>query len=171
MSIIVWQFQDSLALPFFGIGMKTDLFLIWPLLIFPRFCWHIECSTLAASYFRILKSSAGIPSPPLALFIIMFLKAHLSWHSRMSNSRWVITPSWLAGSLKHFLYSFSVYYYHLFLIFSASVRSIQFLSFSMPIIAWNVPLIYPIFFQRCLVFPILLFSSISLHYSFNVEIL
>ena len=26
MSAIVWQFEHSLALPFFGIGMKTDLF-------------------------------------------------------------------------------------------------------------------------------------------------
>ena len=26
MSVIVWQFEHSLALPFFGIGMKTDLF-------------------------------------------------------------------------------------------------------------------------------------------------
>jgi len=26
MSAIVWKFEHSLALPFFGIGMKTDLF-------------------------------------------------------------------------------------------------------------------------------------------------
>ena len=26
MSIIVWLFEHSLALPFFGIGMKSDLF-------------------------------------------------------------------------------------------------------------------------------------------------
>ena len=26
MSAIVWQFEHSLALPFFGIGMKADLF-------------------------------------------------------------------------------------------------------------------------------------------------
>ena len=26
MSAIVWYFEHSLALPFFGIGMKTDLF-------------------------------------------------------------------------------------------------------------------------------------------------
>ena len=34
-----------------------------------------------------------------------------------------------------------LYCYHLFLIFSASVRSIPFLSFIVPIFAWNVPLI------------------------------
>ena len=33
------------------------------------------------------KSSTGIPSPPLALFIVMLSKAHLTSHSRMSGSR------------------------------------------------------------------------------------
>ena len=45
----------------------------------------------------------------------------------MSGSWWVITPSWLSGPLRSFLYSSSVYYCHLFLISSASVRSIPFL--------------------------------------------
>ena len=46
-----------------------------------------------------------------------------------------------------------------------SVRSIPFLSFIEPIFAWNVPLVSLIFFKRSLVFPILLFSSTSLHWS------
>ena len=54
---------------------------------------------------------------------------------------------------------------HLFLISSASVRSIPFLSFTEPIFAWNVPLVSMIFLKWSLVFPILLFSSISLHWS------
>ena len=58
-------------------------------------------------------SSAGIPSPPLALFIVMLPKAHLTSHSRMSGSRWVITPSWSSGSWRSFLYT-SVYSCHLF---------------------------------------------------------
>ena len=126
-----------------------------------KVCWHIECSTFTASSFRIWNTSTGIPSPPLALFIVMLSKA-LTSHSRMSGSRWVITPSWLSGSWRSFLYSFSVYYCHLFLISSASVRSIPFLSFIEPIFAWNVPLISLVFLKRSLVFPILLFSSISL---------
>ena len=64
-----------------------------------------------------------------------------------------------------FLYSSSVYSCHLFLISSASVRSISFLSFIEPIFAWNVPLLSLIFLKRSLVFPTLLFSSISLHWS------
>ena len=64
--------------------------------------------------------------PPLALFVVMLSKAHLTSHSRMSGSRWVITQSWLSGSWRSFLYSSSVYSCHFFLISSASVRSIPF---------------------------------------------
>ena len=53
----------------------------------------LKCSTLTASSFRIWNSSAGIPSPPLALGVVMLPKAHLTSPSRMSGSRWVITPS------------------------------------------------------------------------------
>ena len=77
---------------------------------------------------------------------------------------WVITPLWLSGWWRSFLYSSSMYYCHLFLISSASVMSVQFVSFIEPIFAWNVPLLSLIFLKRSLVFPILLFSSISLHW-------
>ena len=97
----------------------------------------------------------------------MLPKAHLTLHSRMSGSRWVTTPSWLSGSLRPFLYSSSVYSCYYFLISSASIRSLLFLSFIMPILAWNVPLIFPTFLKRSLVFPILLLSSNSLHCSFK----
>ena len=130
-----------LALPFFGIGMKTDLFQscghCW---VFQMF-WHIERSTFTASSFRIWNSSAGIPSPLLALFIVMLPKAHLTSHSRMSDSRWVITPLRLSESWRPFLYSSSVYSCHLFFISSASVMSLPFLSFIVPIFAWSVPLV------------------------------
>ena len=80
-----------------------------------QICWHIECSTFTTSSFRIWNSSTGIPSPPLALFVVMLPKTHLISHSRMSGSRWVIIPSWLSGSRKYFLYSSSVYSCYLFL--------------------------------------------------------
>ena len=73
--------------------MKTDLFQSCGHCWVFQICWHIECSTFTASSFRIWNSSIGIPSPPLALFIVMLPKAHLTSHSRMSGSRWVITPS------------------------------------------------------------------------------
>ena len=90
------------ALPFFGIGMKTDLFQScghwWTFQI----CWHIECITFTASSFRIWNSSTGIPSPRLALFIVMLPKAHLTSHSSISGSRWVTTLLWFSGSLRLF---------------------------------------------------------------------
>ena len=63
--VVVWTF---LALPFFGIGTKADLFQscghCWVFQIF----WHIGCSTLTPSSFRIWNSSTGIPSSPLVWF-------------------------------------------------------------------------------------------------------
>ena len=95
----------------------------------------------------------------------MLPEANLTSNSKMSGSRWVITPSWLSGSLRSFSYSSSVYSCHPFLISPASVRFILFLSIIVPIFTWNVPLVSLIFLKRSLVFPILLFSSIYLHWS------
>ena len=103
-------------MPFFGIGMKTGLFQSCGHCWVFQICWHIESRTFTASSFRIWSSSTGIPSPPLALYIVTLPKAHLTSHSRMSGSRWVITLSWLTGSWS-FLYRSSVYSCHLFLIF------------------------------------------------------
>ena len=92
-----------------GIGMKTDLFQSCGHCWVFQICWHIECSTFRMSFFRFWNSSTGIPPPPLALFVVMLPKAHLTSHSRMSGSQWVITPLWLSGSWGSFLYSSSVH--------------------------------------------------------------
>ena len=97
--VVVWAF--------FGIAFLWGWNENWPLRSFGhcwvfQICWHFECSTCTASSFRIWNSSTGIPSSPLALFIVMLPKAHLISHSRMSGSRWVITPLWLSGSWRSF---------------------------------------------------------------------
>ena len=84
--------------------MKTDRFQSCGHCWVFQMCWHIECSTFRASSSRIWNSSTGIPSPPLALFVVILSKAHLTSHSRMSDSRLVITPSWLSGSWRSFLF-------------------------------------------------------------------
>ena len=77
---------------FFGITFLWDwngnwpFSILWPVLNFPNL--HIEYNTFTASSFRIWNSSTGIPSPPLALFIVMLPKDCLTSHSRMSGSRW-----------------------------------------------------------------------------------
>ena len=104
--VVVWAF--------FGIAFLRDrnenwpFPVLWPLLSF-QICWHIESSTFTASSFRISNSSTGIPSHPLALFVVILSKAHLTSHSRMSGSRWVITPLRLSSLWRSFLYNFSVY--------------------------------------------------------------
>ena len=76
----------DLALAFFGIGMKTDIFQSFGHCWVFQNCWHIEGSTLMASSFRTWNSSTGIPSPPLALFLVVLPKAHLISDSRISGS-------------------------------------------------------------------------------------
>ena len=95
MSTVVRYFEHSLALPFFGIGMKNDLF---------HSCGHCWVSHIASILSAALSQHhllgceiTGIPSPALALFVVMLLKVHLTSHSRMSGSKWVITASWLPG--------------------------------------------------------------------------
>ena len=167
MSEIAQSFGHSLSLSFFGIGVKTKLVQFCGHCWVFQICWHIECNALTAPSFRIWISSGGISSSPLALFIVMLPKAHLSLHSRTFDSRWVTTLSWLTKSLRLFLYSSSVYSCYLFLISSAPVRFLLFLTFIVPILRWNVPLVSLIFLRRSLFFPILLLSFISLYCSLS----
>ena len=77
----------------------------------------------------ILNSSTGIPSPPLALFVVM-----LPWlpnPGSLALGEWSYRRGYLGRNVT-FLYSSSMYSCHLFLISSASVRSIPFLSFIVP---------------------------------------
>ena len=163
---VVWAFFRI------SLGLEWKLTFSSPVATveFSKFA-SIECSTFTAPSFRIGNSSTGIPSSPLALFIVMLPKAHLTLHSRMSGSRWVITPLWLSGSWRSFLYSSSVYSCHFFLICYASVKSILFLSFILPVFAWNFSLVSLIFLKRSPVFPTLLFSSICLHCSLRKALL
>ena len=121
-AIVPWC-EHSLVLPFLGIEMRIDLFQSCGHCLVFQICWHIEYNTLIALSFRVLNSSIGIPSHLLALLTSVLPKAYLNSHSRMSGSEWLTTLSWLSGSLRSFLYSSSMYSFHLFLISSASTRS------------------------------------------------
>ena len=92
---------------FFDIAFHWDWNENWPfpvlqpLLSFPNLLTY-WVQHFATSSFRIWNSSTGIPSPPQALFVVMLPKAHLTSNSRMSGSRWVITPSLLSGAWRPF---------------------------------------------------------------------
>ena len=116
----VWdEYNCVVVWAFFGIAFLWDwnenwpFPVLWPLLSFPNMLayWVQHFHSII---FRIWNSSTGIPSPPLALFMVMVPKAHLTSYSRISGSRWGITASWLSGSWKSFLNSYSVYSCHLF---------------------------------------------------------
>ena len=62
-----------------------------------------------------------------------------------------------------------MYSFHLFLISSASTRSLPFFkSYIVSIFGQNAPLMFPIFLKRSLAFPLLLFYSIIKHCSLKV---
>ena len=126
--VVVW---DSLALSFFGIGMKSDLYQSCGHCSVFQICWHTECSTFTATSFRIWNSSTGIPSPPLALFIVMLPKpTWLHIPGCLALCEWSHHFDYL--SWESFSYITSVYCCHLFSISSASLRYIPFLSFMCP---------------------------------------
>ena len=113
MSAIVQLFEHFLALPFFGIEMKSDLFQSCGHCCVFQLCWHIEYSTFTASNFRIWNSSTGILSPPLALSQWCFPRpTWLCISGCLAQRQW----SHHCGYLGHedlFLYSSSVFSCHL----------------------------------------------------------
>ena len=76
-------FEHSLVLLFLGIWIRIDLFQSCGHFWVFQICSHIGSSPLIASSFRILNSSAGSASPPLALLTSVLPKAHLTSHSRI----------------------------------------------------------------------------------------
>ena len=99
MSVIVLTF--SLTLSFFGTRMKTDVF---------SSCGPTESSKYAdilsvglSQYHLLGFEIAQLEFISFTSFVHSMLpKAHLTSLSRMTFSRWVITPSWLSGSWRSF---------------------------------------------------------------------
>ena len=75
----LWDWKENWPFP-----------VLWPLL-FSKFAGILSSALSTASSFRIGNSSSEIPSPPQSLFVVMLPKVHLTSHSRMSGSRWMIT--------------------------------------------------------------------------------
>ena len=86
----LWGLWHCLSL---GLEWKLTFFVLGSLLNLPNLllCWVQHFHSIS---FRIWNNSAGIPSPPLALFLLIFPKAPLTLHSRKPGYRWVITSLW-----------------------------------------------------------------------------
>jgi len=87
----VWdECNCAVVWTFFGISFLWDwnenwpFPVLWPLLSFPNLLayWVQHFHSII---FQDWNSSTGIPSPPLALLVVMLSKAHLTSHSRMSE--------------------------------------------------------------------------------------
>ena len=108
MSAIVEQSEHSLALFFWEDWNENWIFQshgsCWVFQIY----WHIDCSTSTASSFRTWNNSPGIPSLPLALFIVMFPiyinkqiiqtenqqeNTGLKWHIKSYGIKWYVHRS------------------------------------------------------------------------------
>ena len=75
-----------MALPFFGFGMKTDLSSPVATAEFSKFAGIL--SAALSEHLFLGFEIAQLPSPPLALFVVMLPKAQLTSHSMM----------WMSGS-------------------------------------------------------------------------
>ena len=104
----VWdECNCAVVLAFFAIAFLWDwnqnwpFPVLWPLLSFPNLqaCWVQHFHSLGL---QDLQSFHWNPSPSLALFVVMFPKALLTLHPKMSGSRWVIIPCAL-GEWSHHL--------------------------------------------------------------------
>ena len=93
---IVWdKCNCAVVWAFFGIAFLWDWNeswhypVLWPLLSFSNLLAY-WLQTFTAWSFRIWNSSNGIPSPQLALFIVILPMAHLTSHSRISGFRFIL---------------------------------------------------------------------------------
>ena len=107
MSAIVCCFVHSLALLFLRSWMKIELFQSCVHCCFPNLLVY-ECSSFAASSFRIWKLNWNSITSTSFIHSDAFY-GHLTPHSRMSGSRWVIIPSWLSESWRSFFVQFCVF--------------------------------------------------------------
>ena len=100
MSATVRYFEHSLVLPFFRIGMKTDLFWscghFW---VFP-ICWHVECSTFNRSHRQKNKCKKAKWLSEEALQIAMKRREAKGKGEKERYSVWMQSPKEQQGEIR-----------------------------------------------------------------------
>ena len=120
MSAIVWWFEHSLALPFFGIGMKTDLFQSCGHCWVFQICWHIECSDPFIPHLKTVfgegKHFFGLMFCPsldywlILLWFSCFCSIYFShWHGSTNDNRGNLLHFHLSCTIKTCPLGFSVW--------------------------------------------------------------
>ena len=104
----LWDWNWPNSFHFFG-NENWPFPVLWPLMSFPDLLGYwVQHFHSIIFYDDLFYSSAGIPSLPLALLVVMIPKAYLTLPSRIFGYRWLVTPFWLPGSWGFFWYSYSV---------------------------------------------------------------
>ena len=82
--VLLWDWNKNWHFP-----------VLWPLLSFPNLlAYQVQCfNSIIFGDLKYLKKNSITSN---SLFVVMVPKAHMTSHSMMSGSRWVITPSWLS---------------------------------------------------------------------------
>ena len=96
--LLIWGGQNILW-HCLSLGMEWKLTFSSPMATagFSKFAGILSAAHSQHHLLGFETAQLEIPSPLLALFVVMLPKAHLTLHSRISGSK-VITPSWLSGS-------------------------------------------------------------------------
>ena len=149
--------------------MKTDLFQSCGHCWVFQICWPIECSTYTASSFMIWNSSTGIPSPPLALFVVMLLRpTWLHIPGCLALGQWSHHRDYLGllqcSFLPKFLVTCPDTHNHA-TIYSECTTLIIFSQFLFPLLASMFLTNVPLTFGKFHVFSILVSDSLSFSFS------
>ena len=133
----------------------------------PALCNPMNCSTPGLpvhhqllEFTQLMSTESVMPSNHLIICCPLLLPPSIFPSIRVFSNESALRIRWP----KYWSFSFNIspFNEHPGLI---SFRSIPFLSFLEPIFTWKFLLISLIFLKRSLIFPILLFSSISSHWS------
>ena len=87
MSAVVRLLEHFLALPFFGTGRKLTFSCPVTTAEFSKFADILSVALSQHHFLGFEIAQLEFSSPPLALFIVIFPKAHLNLHSMMPSSR------------------------------------------------------------------------------------
>ena len=89
MSTVVWQFEHSLTLPFFRIGMKTDLIHV----LYKQWNW-VEGNVKAVCWFRKEEHYLVVQESPPCLEILIYIDR--KW--KLLSPLWLLVTPWTIQS-------------------------------------------------------------------------
>ena len=132
--MIGWTFFGIAFFFFFPLDWKLTFSSTVDTAEFPKFGEILNAALLQSHSLGRFKQLSWNSITSTTLLVVTLRKDHLTSRSSMSGFTWVTPTSSLSGSFWPFLYNYFLHSCYLFSISSASVRSLTFLSFTVPIL-------------------------------------